>query len=182
MTAAAGYTSNAAHVAEVDRAGRVRTGTFAGEAAITVHYMGQVAAVRFQVPRPGRPEPYPALPVNNTIDELVWAKLKTMGILPSELADDATFLRRRLPRRPRHAARRRTRSAPSSRTPTPTSGRRLIDKVLDRPEYADYWAQKWADVLLVNRDKLGDRGATRCTAGCGRSSPRTAPTTSGCAS
>ena len=158
VTAAAGYTSNAAHVAEVDSRGRVRTGSSPGEAAITVHYMGHVAAVRFQVPRPDAPNPYPALPVNNKIDELVWAKLKTMGILPSERAGDAVFLRR-------------VYLEVLGTLPTPGEVRvfledtdprkreKVIDKVLDRPEYADYWAQKWADVLLVNRDKLGDRGS-----------------------
>ena len=53
----------------------------------------------------------------------------------------------------------RTRSGPSSRTATPDKRKKWIDKVLDRPEYAAYWALKWADILLVNRDKLGDRGA-----------------------
>jgi hypothetical protein len=158
VTAAAGYTSNAAHVAEVDPGGRVRTGTAPGEAAITVHYMGHVAAVRFQVPRPDAPNPYPVLPANNTIDELVWAKLKTMGILPSEVAGDAVFLRRvyldvlgTLPKP----------DEVREFLADTDAGKRAkwIDKVLDRPEYADYWAQKWADVLLVNRDKLGDRGS-----------------------
>jgi len=158
VTAAAGYTSNAGHVAEVDTRGRVRTGSSPGEAAITVHYMGHVAAVRFQVPRPDAPSPYPALPTNNTIDELVWAKLKTMGILPSELASDAAFLRRvyldvlgTLPT-PDEVRAFLADNDPAKRA-------KLIDKILDRPEYADYWAQKWADVLLVNRDKLGDRGS-----------------------
>jgi hypothetical protein len=30
---------------------------------------------------------------------------------------------------------------------------------LDREEFADYWALKWSDILLVDRDALGDRGA-----------------------
>src|SRR5262249_33772537 len=158
VTAAAGYTSNAAHVAEVDPRGRVRTGNSPGEAAITVHYMGHVAAARFQVPRPDAPNPYPAPPSNNKIDELGWAKLKTMGSLPSELTDDATFLRRAF-------------LDVLGTLPTPDEVRaflkdtardkreKLIDALLDRPEYADYWALKWSDVLLVNRDKLGDRGS-----------------------
>ncbi|HUR55804.1 MAG TPA: DUF1549 domain-containing protein, partial [Gemmataceae bacterium] len=158
VTEAAGYTSNAGHVAEVDPRGRVRTGNSPGEAAITVNYMGYVAAARFQVPRPGAPDPYPAVPTNNAIDGLVWAKLKTMGILPSEPAGDAAFLRR-------------TYLDALGTLPTPEEVRaflkdadpdkraKAIDAILDRPEYADYWAQKWADVMLVNRDKLGDRGS-----------------------
>ncbi len=158
VTAAAGYTSNAGHVAEVDPRGRVRTGSAPGEAAITVHYMGHVAAARFQVPRPDAPNPYPALPVNNTVDELVWAKLRLMGILPSELSSDAAFLRRLyldvLGTLPTPAEVRAFLADPD-----PGKRTKVIDKVLDRPEHADYWAQKWADILLVNRDKLGDRGS-----------------------
>jgi hypothetical protein len=158
VTAAATYTTNAALVADVDRQGLVRTGKVPGEAAITVNYMGHVAAVRIQVPRPGRPEPYPKLPVNNPIDDLVWAKLRTMGIAPSELADDATFLRRAY-------------VDALGTLPTPAEVRafladkradkrqRWINDILNRDEYADYWALKWADILLVDRKKLGERGA-----------------------
>ncbi len=158
VTSAAGYTSNASHVAEVSPTGLARTGTVPGEAAITVHYMGQVAAVRFQVPRPDAPNPYPSLPSNNRIDELVWAKLRTMGIVPSELADDATFLRRThldaIGTLPEPAE---VRTFLADRDPARRT--KSIERVLDRPEYAAFWAMKWADILLVNRDKLGDRGA-----------------------
>jgi hypothetical protein len=158
VTAAASYAGNADHVAQVDRGGRIRTGRAPGEAAVTVQYAGHVAAVLVRVPRPGAPDPYPALPVNNRVDELVGAKLKAMGLLPSELCGDATFLRR-------------VYLDVLGTLPTPAEVRafladtgagkrdRLIGKVLARPEYADYWALKWSDILLVNRDKLGDRGA-----------------------
>jgi hypothetical protein len=158
VTAAATYSTNAGLVADVDRRGLVHTGKIPGEAAITVNYMGHVAAVRIQVPRLRGPEPYPQLPVNNHIDDLVWAKLKTMGIVPSEQADDATFLRRAY-------------LDAIGTLPTPAEvrafladkwddkRRRWIDDILDRDEYADYWALKWADILLVDRKKLGERGA-----------------------
>lgn len=158
VTAAAGYTSNAPAVADVDSRGSVRTGQSPGEAAITVHYMGQIASARFQVPRPNAPNPYPVLAANNAIDELVWAKLKTIGILPSELSDDAVFFRRlhldalgTLPT-PGDAKAFLADTAADKRV-------KWIDKVLERTEYADYQAQKWSDILLVNRDKLGDRGS-----------------------
>jgi hypothetical protein len=158
VTAGASYTSNAGHVAEVRPGGLARTGTAPGEAAVTVHYMGHVAAARFQVPRPDAPDPYPALPANNRIDELVWAKLRAMGIVPSDLADDATFLRRlfvdAIGTLPEPAD---VRAFLADRAPDKRA--RWIGKVLDRPEYGAYWALNWADVLLVNRDKLGDRGA-----------------------
>jgi hypothetical protein len=47
-----------------------------------------------------------------------------------------------------------------STTPASTAARgRLIDALLARPEYADYWALKWADLLRVNKDVLGAKGA-----------------------
>jgi len=158
VTTAASYRSNAEQVAAVDARGRAHSGSVPGEAAINVHYMGQVAVVRLQVPRPDAPRIYPNLPANNHIDELVWAKLKTMGILPSEPAGDAVFLRRTylsvlgtLPR-PDEVRAFLSDSDRARRS-------RWIDKILERPEYADYWALQWADILLVNHDKLGDRGA-----------------------
>jgi hypothetical protein len=158
VTTAASYTSNAAHVAGVDSRGRVHTGSVPGEVAIAVNYMGQVAAVRFQVPRPDAPQPYPELPVNNKIDELVWAKLKTMGLTPSDLSTDTAFLRRAsidaLGALPRPDD---VRAFLADKDPNKRA--RWIDTILDRPEFADYAALRWADVLQVNRDKLGDRGA-----------------------
>jgi hypothetical protein len=158
VTSAASYTSNSDGVAEVSSRGLIQTGRVPGEAAITVHYMGQVAVAQVQVPRPDSPESYPEPPVHNPIDRLVWAKLRVMGIMPSELADDATFLRRLYI---------------DAIGTLPTSGEvrtfladrsadkrdRAIDAVLDRDEYAQYWALKWADILLVDRNKLGERGS-----------------------
>ena len=158
VTDAAAYTSNADAVAEVNQRGLVRTGRVPGQAAITVNYMGQIAAVQVQVPRPGAPDPYPEIPIRNAIDTFVWAKLKKMGIVPSALADDATFLRRlyldtigTLPRPDEVRAFLADTSA-DKRT-------RAIEAVLAREEFADFWALKWADILLVDRNKLGERGA-----------------------
>jgi hypothetical protein len=142
----------------VDRNGQLHTGQGPGEAAITINYVGQVAVVRIGVPRPGAFPSYPVVSSHNKIDELIWAKLKTMAIVPSDLCDDATFLRR-------------TYLDAIGTLPIPTEVRdfladrgpnkcqKAIDKVLERPEYAAYWALQWSDILLVNRDKLGDRGA-----------------------
>lgn len=158
VTAAASYSSNAPHVAEVDRAGIIQTGTFPGQAAVTVNYMGQVAAMKVLVPRPNALPNFPTMPVRSPIDQLVWDRLKLLGILPSQPVDDATFLRRMF-------------VDTIGRLPTPEEVREFladqradkrsqwIERSLGRDEYADLWAMKWSDILLVDRQKLGTRGA-----------------------
>ncbi|HEV8061240.1 MAG TPA: DUF1549 domain-containing protein [Gemmataceae bacterium] len=158
VTGAAGYSSNAGHIAEVERGGHIHTGQAPGEAAVTINYVGQIAVVRICVPRPGSAPSYPVAPIHNKVDGFIWAKLKTMAIVPSDLCDDATFLRRTyldvigtLP--PPDEVR------DFLADKDPNKRQKLIDRVLERPEYAAYWALQWSDILLVNRDKLGDRGA-----------------------
>ena len=158
MTHAAAYTSNAEAVAEVSEQGLVSTGQRPGEAAITVNYMGQIGAMQVLVPRPSAPNPYPQLAVHNPIDQHVWTKLEKLGIAPSPLCDDATFLRRlyldaigTLPTA--DEVRHFLADTDSNKRPA------AIDAVLQRPEFADYWALKWSDVLLVNSESLGPRGA-----------------------
>ncbi len=158
VTDAAAYTSNSGIAAEVDAHGLVRTGRVPGEAAITVQYMGQVAVVRVLVPRPTTATEFIKWPATMDIDRLVAAKLHKMHIEPSGVTDDATFLRRlfldtigTLPKPDEVRA-----FLADTRD---DKRRHAIEAVLARDEYADYWTLQWADVLLVNRDKLGDRGA-----------------------
>lgn len=158
VTHAANYTSNADLIADVDEHGRIGTGDRPGEAAITVNYMGQVGATRIVMPRPSSGEAYPEIAVHNPIDEHVWSKLRKLGIAPSELCDDATFLRRlfldAIGTLPTLA------EAKAFIADTNPEKRKLaIESVLSRKEFADYWALKWSDVLLVNSNNLGERGA-----------------------
>lgn len=157
VTSAATYTSNAEVVADADQRGHVQSGTVPGEAAITVNYMGRIGAARILIPRQATMD-WSAPPIHNEIDRLVWNKLSLLKIRPSELCDDATFQRRlflntlgTIPT----AEEVRTFLADGSTD----RRRRLIDEILQRPEYADYWAMKWADVLLVDRKAIGERGA-----------------------
>ena len=158
VTSASTYTSNSEVVAQVDQSGLILTGITPGEAAITVNYMGQVSAVQVLVPRPSNSKTYPTLASNNEIDELVWRKLRKLGIVPSELSDDPAFLRRvyldtigRLPR-PKEVE-----AFLDDRTPTKRT--KIIEHVLESPQFADYWALRFADVLLVDQEALGERGA-----------------------
>jgi hypothetical protein len=156
VTAEAEYESNAANIAGVDKRGWVEAGDYPGEAAILVRYLGQVAVSRITLPRPGVMFPRPA--EANFIDKHVWDKLTRLGIPPSGPADDAEFLRRvyldtigTLPT----AAEARA----FLQNTDPNKRAKLIDQLLERPEYADYWAMKWADLLRVDRDAITPRAA-----------------------
>jgi Protein of unknown function (DUF1553)/Protein of unknown function (DUF1549) len=99
------------------------------------------------------------LPLTNPVDRHIYPQLKSLRLTPSPLADDATFLRRAF-------------LDVLGILPTPhevvaflddrSDGKRerLIDQLLDRPEFADYWAQKWGD-LLRNEEKSLDRKGVR---------------------
>ena len=85
------------------------------------------------------------------IDELVFAKLAEMEIQPANLCSDAVFLRRvyfdtigTLP----------TEEEVKSFLDDGAPGKRsaLIDRLLERPEFADYWAMKWCDLLRVKAE------------------------------
>lgn len=84
----------------------------------------------------------------NKIDEVVFARLKQANVQPAALCSDGVFVRRvfldvigTLP-----TAQEATDFLADK---NPDKRRLLIDRVLDRPEYADYWALKWCDVLRV---------------------------------
>ncbi|MCI0739860.1 MAG: DUF1549 and DUF1553 domain-containing protein, partial [Gemmataceae bacterium] len=127
-----------------------------GETHIMVRYCGQ--ATVFQVTLPyARLESMPAFAANNFIDERMVAKWKDLGLTPAALCDDDDFLRRiyldtigTLPT-PDEVRAFLKDTAPDKRAV-------WIDKVLDRPEFVDFWALKWGDLLRINRDFMQDRG------------------------
>src|SRR5262245_25840985 len=129
------------------------------EATVVARFLDQRVPVRLAFV-PERPNfRWPAVVASNFIDEHVFARLKALQVEPSDLADDATFLRRAfldvcgiLPT-PEEAKRFLANPAADKRA-------RLIDHLLDRAEYADYWAMKWAD-LLRNEEKAVDAKGVR---------------------
>ncbi len=85
------------------------------------------------------------------IDELVFARLQKLGLQPSPLCSDAVFLRRAyldvigtLP------AEKEAREFLADTNPQ--KRRLLIDRLLERDEFADYWAMKWSDLLRVKAE------------------------------
>jgi len=85
------------------------------------------------------------------IDELVFAKWKELGIEPANPCSDAVFLRRAyldvigtLPTVEEARAFLNDKS--------PDKRKKLVDALLERPEYADFWAMKWCDLLRVKAE------------------------------
>ncbi|MEX0978541.1 MAG: DUF1549 domain-containing protein, partial [Pirellulales bacterium] len=149
------FQSNEPGIVSVE-GGLVKAGSLAGEATLMIRYMNNITAWNTAIPIEGSVDAqlYANLPRKNFIDPLVWDKLQTMGITPSESAADHTFLRRayldvigRLPT-PDEARAFLASTAPSKRD-------ELVDALLARPEYADYWANKWADLLRPNPYRVG---------------------------
>ena len=156
VTHLAAFQSNESVVAGVNDDGLIRAGSVVGEAAVMARYMGHIAVctVTLPLPDPAHAEVFASLPRNNFIDEHVWAKLQRLGITPSEPCSDATFLRRatvdiigRVPT----ADEARAFFADSS------SNRReaLVDRLLEQPEFAEHWANKWVDLLRPNPYRVG---------------------------
>ena len=126
-----------------------------GEAAVLVRYLDRQAVARlaFVPARPGFV--WRRVPENNYVDRHVFATLRTLRMNPSPLAPDGVFLRRvyldTLGVLPTADEARRFLADPS-----PDKRARLIDELLERPEFADFWALKWSD-LLRNEEKALDR-------------------------
>ena len=159
VTREAEFISNATDVAEVDSDGLVQVSTVPGEAAILARYRGQVSVARVRLPQSGDIQ-RPVL--TNPIDTLVWDRFTLLGIQPSELVDDGNFLRRvyldSIGTLPTVAEARRFLgdSAPDKRE-------KLIEELLSRGEYADFWAMKWADILRVDRERIQSNGTIAMT-------------------
>lgn len=156
VTATSAFQSNEPAVLKVQADGRVRAGMLPGEATIMARFMGNIATWSSAIPRPDpvAPEIYAALPRNSFIDEAVYERLSHLQIVPSGPATEDRFLRRafidvigRLPR-PEETQQ-------YLQDPSPDKRDRLIDALLERPEYADNWANKWADLLRPNPYRVG---------------------------
>ncbi len=142
--------------ADVDASGRVSRRKF-GEVTLIVRYLQQQVPVpiAFTESRPDFRWSNP--PENNGVDRYVFAKLKRLRINPSTLCEDSTFVRRayldaigRLPTASE------ARDFVESREPQKRAA--LIDSLLSRDEFADFWALKWADILRTEEKVLDVKG------------------------
>lgn len=159
-TVEADYFSNAEHVVGADSRGLLRSSEISGSAAILVRYLGHVAVCRVTLPQPKTKFVRPA--EANFVDKHVWDRLQELGIQPSPPADDATFLRRvyldtigTLPT---------ATEARAFLTDTSANKRaKLINELLNRSEYADFWAMKWTDLLRADKLKVTPQGTVGLT-------------------
>jgi len=154
VTRWARFTTNEGAVASVGDDGVVKVqGT--GEAAISAWYLSKVVTARIASPLPAPVDPavYARAPRVNFIDAAVLRKLQELNIEPSPLSSDAEFIRRV------HLDAAGILPEPEDVRAFLADGRpdkraRLIDALLERPEFVDYWAYKWSDLFLVSSRSL----------------------------
>lgn len=148
------YTDADSSVTQVDETGNVKVMGY-GEGAITAWYLSRIAIANVTVPYENQvaPDVFARASRRNFIDGLVLEKLQSLNLPPSPRASDAEFLRRAfldtagvLP------TAQETRDFFASQSGAKRD--ELIESLLQRAEFADYWAYKWSDLLLVNSDKL----------------------------
>ena len=141
-------------VAGVDNNGHVTMHGY-GEAPVTVWYQSHVTFSRLRIPFPHRLEQtlFTKAPRHNSIDDAILKHLAELHIPPSPQASDAEFLRRAyldaagiLPK-PAEVEAFLKDAAPDKRN-------QLIDALMKRSEFVDYWAYKWSDLLLVSSNHL----------------------------
>ncbi len=149
VTQRAQYESNDPDIAVVDITGLVRSLDMSGEAAVMARYQGQVATFRATVPL-GEKIPNYTFEQKNVVDKHTQKKWQELGIVPSAICNDETYIRRVF-----HDV--------TGTLPTPAQVRefladkdlnkrdKLVDRLLETPEYSYLFANRWADVLRVKR-------------------------------
>ena len=131
-----------------------------GQFAAIVRYIQHVESVTLTFVRDVEGFAWNQPTENNYIDRLVHAKLKQLKYLPSDLCRDDEFIRR--------VSLDVTGQLPSVEMieqflaeSSPDKRSRLIDQLLESRDYARFRALKWADLLGVRRDAIGEKGVHR---------------------
>ncbi len=145
-------------VASVDEFGNVKSFR-AGEGAISVWYASRIASSRVVVPYSEEIDSaiFDRLTEANVVDTYVHQQLRSLGIPPSPRSSDSAFLRR-------------VYLDTIGTLPTPEETvafladtqidkrQRLIDHLLERSEFVDYWSYRWSDLLMLNSSLLRSEG------------------------
>ncbi|MDZ4779386.1 MAG: DUF1553 domain-containing protein [Planctomycetia bacterium] len=156
ITDVAVYSSSDEAVASADVRGQVQAKD-RGEAAILVRYLEHMETSRMTFLRDVEGFAWNDPKENNFVDQHVFDKLRLMQILPSDLCTDDEFIRRahldvvgELP------TPEETRAFLSD--PNPWKRSHLIDALLERPEYSQFWALKWGDLLKLGNKRVSQAG------------------------
>ncbi len=153
VTETALYESNIRSMAEVDEAGLVKVEDIPGKVAVMVRYQGKIAVFTAAIPLNAPVQKVPS--EKNFIDQYVFANLKELGIPPSPVCDDATFLRRvTIDITGRFPTEEETKEYLASNDPNKRD--QLVERLLQSPNYADYFASKWTPLLKNRRDAASD--------------------------
>ncbi|MBG87068.1 MAG: S-layer protein [Verrucomicrobiales bacterium] len=154
VTRASLFEPNEKEVAEVDEHGLVSMHKQPGDVAVMVRYQGKVAVSIASLPLGAPVKHLP--PEQNFIDTLVFKKLKKVGMPPSELSDDETFIRRvsidvagRLPNK--------SEVEKFLASKDPKKREKWVDSLLASTDYADYFANYWGALLRNQRTVVGGR-------------------------
>jgi hypothetical protein len=154
VTDQAVYESKDEPVVSVTESGLVTSERWGGT-AILARYLGVVTSSFITVPREADEKPYPEILTKNFIDEFVAAKLKKLNVRPSELSSDSEFIRRiyldtvgKLPTSDE------VKEFLADTNPEKRS--RLIDSLIETPEWVHLRTLKMADMLRVHPRRLGN--------------------------
>ncbi|MFO0792329.1 MAG: DUF1549 and DUF1553 domain-containing protein [Pirellulales bacterium] len=150
------FTSSDEAIASVS-AGGLLTGHRRGQVAVMARYLDQLVSCQFTLTKKVAGFQWPNPPAANYVDDLVYEKLQQLEYEPSALCSDTEFLRRvyldvigMLPT----IAEQNEFLADTS----PDRRDKLIDKLLDRPEHAQFWALKWGDLLRLQKSRVRETG------------------------
>jgi hypothetical protein len=157
VTRDAHFSVSNTEVTDVNKDGLVK-GLRRGEAALLVRYEGIYGTALLTIMGDRSGYQWTDVPENNFIDQHVNAKLRKMKTLPSELCSDAEFARRvyldltGLPPKPE-----KVRAFLDDKATSKEKREKLIDELMGSPDYVEFWANKWADLLQCNSENLGQK-------------------------
>jgi len=156
ITKLAVYSSSDVEVADVDRAGLIK-GERRGEVAVIVRYLEFIESCFITFVEDIEGFEWNNPPVHNFVDTLVDEKLQQLQYLASDLCTDEEFIRRLyldvigiLP------ALEEVQNFASDESPNKRA--ELVDALLERPEYAKFWALKWGDLLRLTSGQVTAEG------------------------
>ena len=145
---------NEKEIGEVSENGHVTVFEQPGDASVMIRYQDKVAVFMATVPLGAPVEDLPE--PKNFIDEHVFTKLQNVGMPPSVNCDDSTFIRRvtidiagRLPSLKE--------TSQFLADTDPQKRDKAINRLLDSPDFADNFANKWSSLLRNKRNKESDK-------------------------